>query len=548
MTRQYDAAVERIDRTMSRRHEEGLGPGLSFALTTNERLLATQTYGVKNADTREPVTDETLFQIGSITKHFTAIACLRLSEQGRLDLHSPITDSLDWFKVPSQFETPVTIHHLLTHTSGLPMMLDAYPSSWWQAWALRDTELGFEPGARFSYSNVGYNVLQCVIQAVTGSRFDDALRELVFEPLGMENSYGEVMNCLYDRMAKGHKYSTYDDRPVPRPKEQAVVNWYEMSAGCGSVVMTSSDLARFLRMLLNHGRAEDGSLFLSEAAFGQLIHPHATMEGFFDGMSQGYGVLIERSEATGDRPRIIGGGENLGFEATMYGDFDAGVGVVLFCNSFDIPWSETRWMLETLIAASRDEPLPDTPEMSPFRPQPIGETAVEYVGDFASIDRTFSVGEADGALTLSANGTIAPLERIWGDSFLTGHPNFDRAMLTFGRDESGRVVEGFQLGDWFRSDRYDGPTAFEYPAAWDGFVGQYRAFGILVTNVRIFVRKGQLYIQSFGGYVDQPLVDLGDGRFRRGGETSPEQVTFDCLAGGKTLRCRISGADYYRME
>jgi len=548
MTRQYQPAIERIDRTMTRRHEEGLGPGLSLALTTRDGLLATRTYGVTNADSREPVTDETLFQIGSITKHFTAVACVRLSEQGRLDLNAPVTDYLDWFEVRSEYETPVTIHHLLTHTAGLVMMLDCYPSSWWQTWVLRDTELGFEPGVKFSYSNVGYNVLQCVIQTVTGKRFDEALRELVFEPLGMTGSYGEVMNRLHDRMAKGHKYSAHDDRPVTRPETQAVVNWYEMSAGCASVVTTASGLARFLRMLLNRGRAEDGTAFLSEDAFELLIHPHATMDGFFDGTSQGYGVLIERSEATADRPRIIGGGENLGFEAAMYGDFEAGVGVVLLCNSFDIPWAETRWILETLVAASRGEALPEVPELPPLWPRPIGENAAGYAEDYASDDRGFSIIAEGGNLTLAADGATAPLEHLWADSFFTSHPGYDHAMLTFGRDEAGRVVEAFQLGEWFRNDRYDGPTAFEYPPAWDGFVGQYRTFGILVTNLRIFVRKGELYVQSFGGFVDQPLADLGDGRFRSGGETSPERMTFDCIAGGKTLRCRTSGGDYYRVE
>ena len=169
------SALRRIDELMAQRHEEGLGPGLSLALTTNEELLATRTYGVANADSREPVTERTLFQIGSITKHFTAAACLRLHKQGRLDVNAPVAEVLDWFEVRSRFETPMTIHHLLTHTSGVIMMMDCSPSSWWQTWALRDTELGFEPGAKFSYSNVGYNVLQCVIQTITGLSFDASL-------------------------------------------------------------------------------------------------------------------------------------------------------------------------------------------------------------------------------------------------------------------------------------------------------------------------------------------------------------------------------------
>ena len=544
----YRSAIERIDELLTRRHEEGLGPGLSLALTTRDEPIAVRAYGAASTESGEPVTEATLFQIGSITKHFTAAACLRLYEHGRLDVNAPVTDVLDWFEVGSQFAAPVTIHHLLTHTSGMIMMMDGCPSSWWQTWALRDSELGFEPGAKFSYSNVGYNVLQCAIQTITGSSFDAALRQLVFGPLGMDESFGEILNGLYDRMAKGHKPSAHDDRPVSRPGKQIVVNWYELSQGCGSVVTTPTDLAKFLRMLLRGGTADDGTEFLAPATFESMIHPHAETAGFFAGTSQGYGVQIEQSEDTGNHRRVIGGGENLGFEATMYGDLDAGVGAVLFCNSFDIPWQEMRWILDTLVAAERGEELPRRPELRPLFPQPLGEKAAEYVGSYRNGDRSFDVADVNGRLELTAEGRTAILEPIWGDNFVAPHPDFDHAMLSFGRNEAGRVVEAFQLGDWYRNEAYEGPDSFETPAAWGAYVGHYRAFGVFVTSLRFFVRKGQMICQSFGGYADSVLTDLGSGTFRVGDETSPHRMTFDCLADGKALRCRASDGDFYRVE
>jgi len=544
----YQLAIERIDEMLTTRHAEGLGPGLALALTTRDGPLTTCTYGVANADSREPVADETIFQIGSITKHFTAVACMRLFEQGRLNLETPVTDYLDWFEVQSRYETPITIHHLLTHTAGLVMMIDCFPSSWWQAWVLRNTQLSFEPGERFSYSNVGYNVLQCVIQTITGKSFDASLRELVFEPLGMSNTFGEIRNDLHDRMAMGHKYTAHDDRPTPRPKKQTVVNWYEMSAGCASVVTTATELSRFLRMLLRGGVADDGSQFLSEETFERMTHPYTEMQGFFQGTSQGYGLMVEQSEATGDHRRIIGGGENLGFEAAMYGDFETGVGVVLFCNSFDVAWGETKWIMNALVAASQGEELPELPELRSLWPQPLGEKATEYLGTYASEDRTFTIAEKGGNLELTANGTSVSLESLYGDHFIAPHHDFEHVMLSFGRDEEENVVEAFQLGEWFRNERYDGPTSFDHPAAWDGIVGQYRSFGILVTNLRFFVRKGKLFCQTYGGYVDEPLADLGDGWYTTGNEASGERMTFDAFANGKALRCRDSGSEFYRME
>lgn len=544
----YQKAIDRIGEMLAKRHGEGLGPGLSMALTTKDSLITTMAYGVVNADSCKPVSSETLFQIGSITKHFTAVACMRLQEQGRLDLHAPVSEYLNWFEVQSEYDSPVTIHHLLTHTSGLVMMIDCYPSSWWQTWVLRDTKLSYEPGERFSYSNVGYNVLQCVIQTITQKTFDAALRELIFEPLGLSNTCGQVKAELFDQMAVGHKYSVHDDRVTPRPEKQAVVNWYEFSEGCGSVVATAEDLARFLRMLLREGIDDAGARFLSETSFEALTHPYCEMEGFFPGTSQGYGVLIEQSEATGGQPRIIGGGENLGFEASMYGDFETGVGVVLFCNSFDIHWGETKWILKTLVAAAKGEELPEFPEIRSLWPQPLGDKAKEYVGTYSSGDRSFDVEERDGEILLKANGSSAKLEPLYGDSFTVLHPDFQQSMLTFGRDEEETVVEAFQRGDWYRNERYDGPTQFECPERWDGIIGQYRSFGILFTNFWIFERKGRLYCQSYSGYVDEPLNDFGDGWYSTGPETSGERMTFDSFADGKALRCRAAGAEFYRME
>jgi CubicO group peptidase (beta-lactamase class C family) len=548
MLKPFGSAVTAMDRMLADRHRQGLGPGLSLALTTRDELVATKTYGVANVDRGDPVTDRTLFQIGSITKHFTAVSCLRLAEQARLDLSAPVTRYLDWFEVRSRYATPITLHHLLTHTAGLVMMMDSYPSAWAQVWMLRETELGFEPGSQFSYSSVGYNALQCVIQTVTGQSFDAALRELVFEPLAMNDTWGEVSWELYPRLADGHKYSSVDDHPVPRPARQTAVNRYRVSQGCASVVTTAADLAKFLRMQLRGGRADDGTLFLSEEAFEKMTHAHAQFEGFFEGTTQGYGVLVEKSERTGGHRRIIGGGENLGFEAIMYGDVEAGVGVVLLCNSFDVSWTEARWSLEALIAATQGRELPAQPTLKSLFEEKLGDRAKDFVGTYTSGERCFTISEEDGDLRFSAPGTSALLKLLWGDSFISTAAGFDRGMLLFTRDEAGQVIGADQLGDVYARDGAPTPAASHRSAEWSAHVGHYRSFGSLVTNFRIFVRKEQLWCQMYGGYGEQPLKDLGDGQFRCGGETSPETYTFDWMAGGRALRCRVSGCDFYRVD
>jgi len=116
----FERAVQRIDELVQRDMKEEHTPGMAVAITNREGLLHLSTYGFANRDTREPVTAETLFGFGSIGKSITAIATLELHDEGKLDFHAPLQTYLPWFTVKST--TPITAHHLLTHTSGMPNM------------------------------------------------------------------------------------------------------------------------------------------------------------------------------------------------------------------------------------------------------------------------------------------------------------------------------------------------------------------------------------------------------------------------------------------
>ena len=111
---------------------------MAVAVTDRERTLASRTYGVRRRDT--------LFQFGSIGKSFTAIVALQLVEQGLLDLHAPVTDVLPWFSVGGT-TAPITLHHLLTHSSGLIQRPEIATGSNYDVVALADTAVGFAPGS-----------------------------------------------------------------------------------------------------------------------------------------------------------------------------------------------------------------------------------------------------------------------------------------------------------------------------------------------------------------------------------------------------------------
>ncbi len=208
----YQGKFERVaERVEAWRAELGV-PGVSFGLH-----IAGESYsgggGVTSVDHPLPVTDETIFQIGSITKTVTATAMMRLVERGMLDLHAPVSDYLPGFRVlDDDVSRRVTAWHLLTHRAG------------WTGDVFTDTGIGDDAaekyvaamasftqlaplGAHFSYNNAGFAVAGRIIEALKGATYEAAIQDLVFEPLGMARSYFFPHEVMLHRFAVGHDES-----------------------------------------------------------------------------------------------------------------------------------------------------------------------------------------------------------------------------------------------------------------------------------------------------------------------------------------------------
>ncbi len=164
---QTRAALEQIASYVERHRALLDTPGLALAVTDREHTLGVVVDGLANVDARIPVGPSHRFQVGSISKGFTAMALLQQREAGRLDLDAPVTDHLPWFEVHSDFG-PITVHHLLSHTAGIVCGMDSTGEAAHEVWKLRETHTGWAPGERFLYSNAGYKALGLVLEAVTG--------------------------------------------------------------------------------------------------------------------------------------------------------------------------------------------------------------------------------------------------------------------------------------------------------------------------------------------------------------------------------------------
>ena len=534
-TAAMEDALARIDDYVERLMPERIMPGLALAITDRDGLIAARTYGYADLGALTPVDDETLFEHGSIGKSFTAICLLQLAAEGVVDLHAPVTTYLPWFAVGSE-HAPITVHHLLSHTAGIIEGTDFALDSWYEVWALREAAAA-PPGEHCWYSNVGYKALGYLLEAVTGKPYPRIVQERILEPLGMTRTMAGIGHELRRRLAVGY-VPFYDDRPWRPAHGVAPSTWLETNTGDGSIAGTAPDLATYLRMLLNGG-AFPGCRILPPESFALLTAAHAEIA---PEVAHGYGIFQFEREGR----RLFGhGGDMVGYVATMDGDAEAGIGVVVLINGMSEAEPVAAYALAAVTAALAGEALPALPPATPDIA--LADFAGVYRG--AHVDLTVAID--DDQLVLTTREELIPLEPSLSpaidDAFIADHPDFERFLLQFGRDGTGSVTELAHGGDWYAVDTYEGARTFETPPEWDAYTGHYRSWNPWLSNFRVVIRKGVLRLVWPSGY-EYPLTPDGDGFRAAEDAASPEHIAFDSIVEGRALRARLAGgADYYRF-
>ncbi len=191
-------------------------PGM-FIIASKGDVMFSQGFGYADRSRQFPYADQSLYTIGTITKSFTATAILLLMEQGKLELSDPITL---YFKNIPESKQAITIHHLLTHTSGLPgAMGDDYAPisrSEFQklAWS---KPLSFILGENYEYSNVGYTLLGMIVESVNGANYSDLLQKYIFSKAGMltagySNHATDYKNLVHGFNSEGLDWGTSKDK------------------------------------------------------------------------------------------------------------------------------------------------------------------------------------------------------------------------------------------------------------------------------------------------------------------------------------------------
>ena len=532
--------------------------GLGVSVTDRRRTRYVGGLGYADLAARRPVTAGTTFQIGSIGKSMTALAVLQLVQAGRLDLDAPVSTHLPWFAMPSRYG-PITLRHLLSHTAGLPAGTDFTPAARYEGFALRDTEAAWEPGSRFHYSNTGYKLLGWLLEDITGQYYGSVILRRVLEPLGMNATDPVITHATRHNMATGYA-PLHDDRPHRRNDTLMPATWMEYPVGDGSQASTAADMARYARVWLNGGRGDAG-VVASPAMYSMMTTPAIAMsrgDAYQHDYGYGFGIISHQA----DGHHFIGhGGSTVGFRAIMLTDQTDGLGVVMLCNGSDVDtYAPARYALQFAAAIGNGQPAPEPPEVpDPTRVADAQRYAGSYVDERNG--NTLSVStEGDRLLVNRAGGAGMTLEHVSGHTFCAPRDDFDPYPLRFryredGGDDGPMVEVHHGPAVYVREG--DTPLAVESPgqAEWAAFSGHYRSHAPYVSNFRIILRRGRLYLAWPNGG-EEPLTphpsDAGPSpRFLVGppGEPTAEWLRFDTVVGSRALRILwAGGGSFYRVD
>lgn len=367
-------------------------PGMAVGVLADGEFDC-QGYGVTRMETAQPVTADTQFQIGSISKVFTTTLVMILVDQGKLDLDTPVTTYLPSLRLQDQNALEIiNLRHLVTHTSGVY-------GDFFDDFGMGDDALGlyvnamaelrqiYQPGELWSYTNSGFNLAGHIIATVLDKPFEDAMRELLLKPAGLDHTFQFPHEAITYPLAVGHTHPDPEDEdtleiarryPLPRTSHAA-----------GGIISTVGDLLKFAQLHLNNGKA-DGHQVLSENAVRAMQQKQTDAANLADEWGLGW------MRFNVDGAQVIGhGGTTNGFQAVLRVVPERDYAITLLTNSDRGHAAETpiiNWAFEHhlgLSAPQRQEKL--------LEPEQLQRFVGKYTQPLADI----IVSESEGKLFLN---------------------------------------------------------------------------------------------------------------------------------------------------
>lgn len=355
-------------------------PGLSFAVVVGDSMLTSGNFGYANISTQQPVSDSTQFRIASMSKSFTAMAVLKLRDEGKLQLDDPVERYIPLMRdqrYPSADAPPITIRHLMTHGAGFP------EDNPWGDRQLADTDAEFmaflkegisfsnPPGVQYEYSNLGFALLGKLITEVSGKPYQQYIREAILQPLQMGHTTWEYADVAPDMLAHGYRWinESWEEQALLHDAPDG--SWGAM----GSMISSVQEFSRYMRFHLSawppSSLSEKGPV--KRSSVREMHHPWR-----FNGLNPNYrypgGRVCAITSAYGyglrwlydceERVMVSHSGGLPGFGSHWMILPDYGIGIVALANRTYAPMSSINMQaIDTLIrlATLKPKPIPVSP-------------------------------------------------------------------------------------------------------------------------------------------------------------------------------------------
>jgi CubicO group peptidase (beta-lactamase class C family) len=429
---QSDARFDALATLAEAKLKEFGVPGLALGIV-HDGTVSIKGLGVTNVEDPLPVTAHTVFPIASISKTFAATAMMRLAEQGKVDLRAPVRRYLPEFRVRDEaVSRDVTVWHLLTHTGGWEGQVSG-PERGEETLknfvaSITDLMQVAPPEAAWSYNNAGFSIAGRVIEAITGQSINRAMRELVFQPLGLEHAGTTAGDFITQRFAAGHS-ARDGTTALIRPFSPSV------SVTAGGVGLCMTDLLAYARFHMGDGKSAKGEHVMKRESLELLRTPQLRKQSTDDDIGIGWHLRNVGSARTASHGGTLGGhillleiAPERNFAIAILTNANSGWRVIQhierealrsYLGATYVPNQAIahRGLVETLPSA---EPLPQQPDPTP------------YIGTY--------MRPSNSVVIRAANNKVFVQDRS-----NTGKPGAEMPLAFFGPDRAV-VLEGTDRG------------------------------------------------------------------------------------------------------
>jgi CubicO group peptidase (beta-lactamase class C family) len=502
------AALAGFDELVEKALKDFEVPGLALAIVVDGKVVLEKGYGVRDLDKKTPVTDKTLFAIGSSTKAFTTFVMGQLVDEGKLDWDKPVTGFLPDFRLYDRVTTElITPRDLVTHRSGLPR----HDALWYNAklsrremvYRLRFLEPNETLRAKFQYNNAMFLTAGYLVEQITGKTWEDNVRERIFGPLGMTRSNFSVLDS--------QKSDDYAQPHSERKDKLQTIPFREITnvGPAGAINSCVDDMSRWLLLHLNDGKFGDKAL-IAPTTLADIHSPHMTTGDTIERpeisqSSYGLGWFVDTYRG---HHRVHHGGAIDGFLAMVMLLPEDHIGVVALINrdGVNLPELVARSALDRLLklepidwmgdALSKRAKGKELEKEAKAKKQTVRKTGTkpahkleEYAGRYEHPGYgTLLVALKDGRLEMTYNDIAAPLEHWHYEVFNVVEgatdPVFENTKLLFQTDVKGNVASVAvpfepQVADIVFKKRPD--DRLSDPAYLARFTGEYDLAGQTVS-------------------------------------------------------------------